>query len=411
MVRNQLLNNKSITYELFFACFLSWFAISGAVLGITKNVLHIGKIDTLLLYGGMLLMFLYVFGVFFKRLQGWQLASSIGVFTLLLIAMLFSSVPEANQGVIVDVVVFCIPCFLLAGCVRDFSSVYKYLLLIMQIAPYFHILSFLFLDSGQLDEDEAYSQSMSYRYLFPAIVLLSDVLSRFSFKSLIPFVICLFLIIAYGARGPLASLFLFAVLYWLVMFRNIGIKKLILPILLFAALAIYVITHFEQVIDYLVNQMSSLNSSVRIFQMVMDESVVEDEARGNYAAQCLKRVMENPFWGTGPVNDRVYLWNIYHSDRGVASMYPHNFFVEILTQFGLFFGIVLIAVFLHNIYKSLKETANIETLKLLLVFIGAYFFPLMFSGSYIETKGFYILIAFCFVVRSFGKVKLLRYVH
>lgn len=398
MVRNQLLNNKSITYELFFACFLSWFAISGAVLGITKNVLHIGKIDTLLLYGGMLLMFLYVFGVFFKRLQGWQLISSIGFFALLLIAMLFSSIPDANQEVIVKVVVFCIPCFLLAGCVRDFSSVYKYLLLIMQIAPYFHIISFLILDSGQLDEDETYSQAMSYRYLFPAIVLLSDVLSRFSFKSLIPFLICLFLIIAYGARGPLASLFLFAVLYWVVMFRSIGVKKLILPILILAPLTFYAITHLEQIVDYLFNLMSSLNSSVRILQKVMDESLMEDDLRGNIIATCLSRVFDNPFWGTGPVNDRVLLWYAFHSDDGVTGTYPHNFFVELLTQYGLFSGILLIFVFFKVIFKCLKNPINVDTQKLLLSYLGAFFFPLMFSGSYVDSKDFYILIATCVVI-------------
>lgn len=405
MAAIRLFNFKSISYEFFMALFLSWFAVSGAVLGITKNLLHVGKLDTLLLYGSMLLLFGKVFGVFCKRLKSWQIASAIGILTIFLIAMFFSSIPDANQEVIMEVVIFCLPCYVLAGCVRDYSSLYKYLLVIMQIIPYVHVLSFLFLNSGQLGEDEDYSQSMSYRYLFPAIILLSDILSRFSFKSLVPFLICLFLIIAYGARGPWACLSLFTISYWIVMPKSIRLKKLLIPLLILSVIVAFVIIRFNQVIDYMTNLMTSLNSSVRILQKMMDESLMEDEIRDDIVTACLSRVFENPFWGTGPINDRVFLWYAFHSTDGVTGTYPHNFFVEVLTQYGLFLGLVLIGSFLVIIYQCLRHPINLETQKLFLVFIGAYFFPLLFSGSYVDSKGFYILLATCIVIRSMGKVK------
>ncbi len=411
MTFSRIFNPKTYSYELFVAFFLSWFAITGAILGITKNVLPMGKVDTLLLYLMMLIFAVKVIPVFVKRLKGWQIVAVFGVLAVLLISTLFSSKPDTNLSVTFEVVAFCFPCFLIVGCVRDFSSLYKYLLLIMQIIPYFHILAFLLLDNGQLDEDESYSQSMAYGYLFPAIVLLSDVLSRFSLKSLIPCVICIFMMIANGARGPLASLFLFGVLYWFIMSKSIGWKKMVLPILLLIALAAYVFTHFEDVIAYFADLMTSMNSSVRVLNMVMDESLTEDEARGMFAMACLKHVFDNPFLGTLPINDRVFLWNIFHSDKGVAAMYPHNFFVEILTQFGLFGGLVLIFLFLRVIYKCLKNPINMESKKILLVFIGAYFFPLLFSGSYISSKGFYILMAVCIVMLKMSKTKKLSYVQ
>ena len=409
MTFSRLFNPKTYTYELFVAFFLSWFAITVAVFGITKNILAMGKVDTFLLYLIMLMFAAKVLPIFVKRLKGWQVVAMFGVLAVLLISTLFSSKPDTNLSVTFEVVAFCFPCLFIVGCVRDFSSLYKYLLIIMQIMPYFHILAFLLLDNGQLDEDESYSQSMSYSYLFPAIVLLSDVLSRFSLKSLIPCVICIFMMIAYGARGPLASLFLFAVLYWFVMSKSIGWRKMVIPILLLVALAAYVFMHFEDVIAYLAELMTSMNSSVRVLNMVMDESLTEDEARGMFATVCLNRVFDNPFLGTLPINDRVFLWNIFHSEKGVASMYPHNFFVEILTQFGLFLGLVLIFIFLRVIYKCLKNPINVDSKKVLLVFIGAYFFPLLFSGSYISSKGFYILMAVCIVMLKISKTQQLSY--
>lgn len=409
MTFSRIFNPKTYTIELFVAFFLSWFAITGAVLGITKNVLPMGKVDTLLLYLMMLVFAVKVLGTFIKRLEGWQIVSVFGVLTVLLISTLFSSKPDTNISVTLEVLAFCLPCLLIVGCVRDFSSFYKYLLIIMQIMPYFHLLAFFLLDNAQIDEDEGYSQSMSYSYLFPAIVLLSDVLSRFSLKSLIPCVICIFMMIAYGARGPLASVFLFMLIYWLVMSKSIGWKKMVMPILLLVALAVYVFTHFEDVIAYFAELMTSMNSSVRVLDMIMDESLTEDEARGMYATACLKHVFDNPFLGTLPINDRVFLWNIFHSDRGIASMYPHNFFVEILTQFGLFLGLLLICLFLRIIYKCLKDPINMDSKKILLVFIGAYFFPLLFSGSYISSKGFYILMAVCIVILKMRKTKKLSY--
>lgn len=403
---------RYIKYELFFACFLSWGILSEAVHGITRNMIPMGKLDTLLLYTLMLLLFLKVFSTFYSRLRGWQFVSAICLISLLLIATLFSSSQDINWVVITKVIVICLPCFILAGCLRDFSSLYKYLLLIMQIAPYFLLLSFLFLGNGQLEEDENYSQHLSYLHLFPALVLLSDVLSKFSLKSFIPFVICVFLIIAYGARGPLASLVLFAFLYWIIMAKSIGVKKMVLPIIIFALIGSYVIIHLEAVIMYLADLMSSMNTSVRVLNMVMAEpgSFAESNAREDYAATCMTHVLDNPFWCTGPINDRVFLGNIYRSDKGIDGLYPHNFFVEIFTQYGLFLGFVIIIYFLFFIYKSLKLSINEETRKLLLVFIGAYFFPLMFSGSYVDSNGFYILVASCIVIRHAGKVKQLSYV-
>ncbi len=409
MTFSRIFNPKTCTYELFVAFFLSWFAITGAILGITKNVLPMGKVDTLLLYLMMLVFAVKVLGTFIKRLEGWQIVSVFGVLTVLLISTLFSSKPDTNISVTLEVLAFCLPCLLIVGCVRDFSSFYKYLLVIMQIMPYFHIMAFLLLDNGQLDEDERYSQSMAYSYLFPAIVLLSDVLSRFSLKSMIPCVICFFMMIAYGARGPLASVFLFMALYWFVMSKSIEWKKMVMPILIVVALGVYVLTHFEDVIAYFAGLLTSMNSSVRVLNMVMDESLTEDEARGMFAMACLKHVFDNPFLGTLPINDRVFLWNIFHSDKGVAAMYPHNFFVEILTQFGLFLGLVLIFIFLRLIYKCLKNPINMDSKKILLVFIGAYFFPLLFSGSYVSSKGFYILMAVCIVILKMSKIKKMSY--
>ena len=404
-------NLKTSTYELFVAFFLSWFAVSGAILFITKNVTPMGKMDTLLLYGLMSIFFLSVFGVFYKRLKGWQLVVPVCFFCVLLIATLSSSQSNANLEILINLIITCFPFFFLVGCVRDFSSLYRFLLIIMQIAPYIHILAYFLLGSGQLEEDETYSQDMSYKYLFPAIVLLSDVLYKFSFKSFFPFLICIFFVVAYGARGPLVSLFLFTILYIVLMSKSLGIKTVLFSVLFISGVAVYFITHLDQVIDYLINLMNSLNTSVRVLQMVMDESFAEDNARSSYAAECWKRIFDNPFWGTGPINDRVYLWNIFHFEKGVAGMYPHNFFVEVLTQYGLIFGLVIIYIFFIIIYKSVKYSVNIETKKLLLVFIGAYFFPLLFSGSYISSQGFYVLMAFCIVILKIRKTKTLSYVR
>ena len=129
--------------------------------------------------------------------------------------------------------------------------------------------------------------------------------------------------------------------------------------------------------------------------MITDGSLMEDEARGQLAEISIRGIKENPILGVGLVNDRNYITPFFHSDEDNTGRYPHNVFLEVLLQFGLLFGTILIIVFFRLLFKSYKDAKDDYMPKLILILFSVYFVPLLYSGSYLTQEGLYVLLAFC----------------
>lgn len=381
-------------YELFFVLYFAWIYIVNPIAGISRRLIgETHSMDVLLLDAILLIIFLNVLKEIINRVKVWQLFPVVLLFFALLISGANSCDIDTHTTVWVKYWSQCVPIFILAGCVRDFERVYHYLVLLMRIFPYVGFLSFYYFQIGSLGDEELYSASMTYHYLLPAVVLSYDIIKKFSIWSLVPFFISLFMIFGFGSRGPLVSLLLSVLIFILLNDGSFKSKiKVIIPVVV---IGVFIIGRSGMLLDSAYGIYSNNNMSTRAITTMSNETFLEDDARSRITRIGMDRVMMNPVWGTGLVNDRIYIQKELNSIEAAHGWYPHNFFVEILMQFGVILGIVVFCLFFRTLYRSYKSSSTPESRSVLLIFIGAYFFPLMFSGSYLEWNGFYALMGLC----------------
>ncbi|GAG27707.1 unnamed protein product, partial [marine sediment metagenome] len=93
-----------------------------------------------------------------------------------------------------------------------------------------------------------------------------------------------------------------------------------------------------------------------------------------------KEIVNKPLLGIG-----------IEGDVRLAGGYAHNLFLELLADFGIIFGTIIIIILLFLIIKSLL-TKNKEKYRMIIIWLSLGFVSLMFSGTYMDTIGFWIFL-------------------
>lgn len=390
---------KRPEYETFFVFYLTMsYFIHIFNLTIRHFVGNTHKLDTLTLYLLLAFMFVLVIRTAIDRIRPWQIFGIFAEGLILTVFLLASPDMETHLTVLESVLTECFPLFLLSGCVRDCKKVQEDLLSVMTFVPYGYAFLAVAFGLGTLTEGTGYSQSDSYQMLLPAIVLASSLQNELSLKRLIPFGISLFFMFAYGARGPVACLALFIIVNILLHFEKRSRGRAVGFVAVLGVIAAAVYQYFYELLRWFQTLFAQLGFSIRTVDRLMNQSFFEDRGRNRIAEICIDRILEHPFIGIGPVNDRIYLANQFGNGEGAVGSYPHNFFLEILMQYGVILGGMMLLLFAFLILKALRTAPNANTKDLIVILIGSYFFPLLFSGSYLDSRGFYMLVAICAVI-------------
>lgn len=359
------------------------------------------KLDTLLVYGLFGLLCLLSLKNIAKRIKSWQILIMLSVVLVMLISMLTSADQSIHIEVLKNILFFCFPIFLVAGTVIDFSKLKIYINKFALVIPYFIAFNIYVLGTGIL-ENGVYSQSLTYYLLLPTIVLLSAMIERFSIKTLIPLLLSLFIMFSFGARGPLVCVALFAVLKFVFELR--AKRNRWIFIVLICILGVLVYTYYFAILQWFINLFEKLGFSSRSVSLILDNSFFEDKSRIKIYQCCLSYIANHPLWGTGLINDRIYLVNALYSGENAIGTYPHNIFIEILMQFGIIFGLILLGILITLLSKCLLQKSNKASRDMILIYLAVGVFPLLFSESYIDSSNFYLLLGLCgasFQARAF----------
>ena len=353
------------------------------------------KIDTLFIYTLFILMILFTIREVLKRIKYWQMLSCVGILFLLLGSMIFSSNMGTNLAVVKSVVLECFPLFFLACTVQDFSAVKRYMDTAAIITVFCLGFVIYILGVGKLEEGVGYSQYMSYYVLLPTIILAGLLFEKFRIIILVSFFLGLFIMLSFGARGPLTCLAFFIALKLLTAFAKMEIHKKLALAFITSICGVLLYTLFYKLINWLIDVFQSFGFSIRAVQGLVDSSFLTDLSRSQIYTYCLNRISRNPFVGTGLVNDRIYITNAIFSGDSPIGNYPHNIFLEIWMQFGIFIGTIILTIITFMLFKGLSKKIPEDAKNVTLVFIGIGLFPLFFSGSYVNSSNFYIMMAVC----------------
>ena len=269
---------------------------------------------------------------------------------------------------------------------EDVKKAMKIIAIILTIYYYYYSLDLV----GSAEYEFGYSMGYGFHVLFPCLLNANFALEKrerkkwLSFFWWVMFAICMLLIFIYGSRGPIIGVVTFFVFKYGISFmldkRVSPLKKLIVSIgiaIIFFLLIIYAETFFLMLAKYL--EPAGIKS--RTITRFLNSSMTYDNGRNDIFKTALSMM---GILGNGPFYDQ-YLW-------GVGN-YCHNFFVEILFDFGAVGGGAILIALFTAVVKIVSRSAGNPWYELFLVYLSYCIGRLMFSGTFWSETNFWILIA------------------
>ncbi len=228
-----------------------------------------------------------------------------------------------------------------------------------------------------------YSMALSYYMLIPAIMYLNKLFRKYTIKNFIGFFISFLIIIAFGARGPILCILFFAVTYLKIIFKNINYKKIFI-IILFIFIILTLVLFFYDIINILYNLLSNFGIRSRTLWLLLHKDY-NLSGREEIADIIIEAIAKNPILGIGIAGDRVLL----------EGSYSHNIVIEVISNFGIILGILLLSVLGIKWIKSLFSK-NESYLDIILIWSSIGFIHLFISSSYLIDFKFWIFIGVLF---------------
>lgn len=385
-LNRDLLLNVLFCYLLSFSVFLSTFTqLVRTVIG------SVYRLDTVFMYGIAILLICVNIPVLAKRIKVKDAAFVVIVFTLLILSATSKS---ANQSFLLPTLrtyfITCVPLYFTAIAVKDTESLDRCLKVMAYIAVLCGVMSLFWLNPNI--KDESYSQSFGYMLLPSGVILFREIIKKFSAITLGVWVVSLALLLFSGARGPLFSVVAFSFIYLLIK-TDKRKKKSVFGMAAMLSLIAVAVLKFNSLVDFAYRISLKIGVNTRILDKLTEGELLSSSGRNNYYDFVIDYIKSHPLIGSGMINDRAIIANALSVPAEDAyGAYPHNFFLELLMQFGIVIGSVIIIAFLGLLIYTLfgKFKSSYKEYMIMFLFIG--FVPLMVSGSYITFQGFYVLL-------------------
>ena len=288
-----------------------------------------------------------------------------------------------------NILLWCMPYLLFSFSVRDHKDLViklKYVSLFVLIIGYLRMFTLNF-------SSETYSQELGYDVLLPFIIYFLLFLKEHKSWYIVPIAVSYALMLMSGSRGPLMCAVMGGILACVIINR-VKIKNIMLYATIGCAVYIPYYLHRIEILTWVSDCFTSLNVSNRAVEMLLYNEISRSEGRDRLREIALDYILNHPFVGSGVVNDRPYLYGQYLINRTatVYGTYCHNFFLEIMMQFGLVLGVILIAAYFYSIVSKVKNADAIEKKEYWIILLTIGFFPLLVSRSWITFHVFYMVI-------------------
>lgn len=289
------------------------------------------------------------------------------------------------------------PYFLLSACVINFESLFILLRRTALIVMCISILElFLVYAAGAF----SYSQELGYQVLPTLTLYLLSFFNERKSIYLVPVVFSIIISLASGSRGPLLCIGLFVLLSFIV-YYGISKKLIIISLLLILAYFVFSNVLFKLLGDS-ISFFTNSNFSTRSIELLLSGEIGEDSDRDLLRKVAINYIKEHPFIGSGVINDRIIIAQaLGNSGDEIYGSYCHNFFLELMMQFGFIPGVFIICIFFKKVVGQFKYKKKYSTF-MLLTALGIGLFPLLVSRSWITFSQFYFLVG---VLVSFDNIK------
>lgn len=268
-----------------------------------------------------------------------------------------------------------LPSLLCLLCVKDLLIVERVLYIISWLVAMMVFVIFISLIIGFVIFKD-YNMTFSYACLLPMVVLFA----RRQIWSIAASLVLFLTVLMVGARGP-ALYFIIFVFFDLLQHRNRWTPFLIIAIVTFAFF-----------LPEITNWMSAIGINSRTINMYQDNTLTSDSGRATIQTFFINKLQNSPFFGIGLFGDRL------HGDF----VYCHNLILEILLNFGIPIGSIIIISLLFYVVKTYRHS-SVQNRNKIIAYICALVLPFMTSGSYLINCEFATFIGLTYLISNENK--------
>lgn len=233
-----------------------------------------------------------------------------------------------------------------------------------------------------------YSLYFGYQVVFCALLFLGLFIFNGKMADIFGFIISMALLLLAGSRGPFICLAVGIILFVILKLRmmNFGLfKSFIVTFLMLVIIGILTV-EMSNLENILIAVVSRLHISGRTVTMILSGRFMDDNGRNAIWSIAKDMIKKEGLLGYGFYGDRFVIGKSWYYG------YPHNFIYEVIIEFGLIVGSVIIITLFYRIAKMfvLCKDANWGFLFALLVSSCA---KLALSDSFWYYWPFWALIA------------------
>lgn len=233
------------------------------------------------------------------------------------------------------------------------------------------------LDFSGLASVGIYSMPLSYYMLLPAIMFLDRVIDDFSLKTLLFAIFSTVVILSIGSRGAILCILVFVFLKFIRSTTRSSYKGLILRC---GILGIGIIGYIfiNEILQFLYVFLAKFGIRSRSLLLFLREDI-HLGGRTHLYNNIKEKIIDNPILGLGLSGDRVVL----------DGDYVHNFLLEVIANFGLVTGIVILGLLFIFIMKALF-IKNRQKYNIFIIWMSLGAVQLIVSSSYLINIKFWI---------------------
>ena len=216
-----------------------------------------------------------------------------------------------------------------------------------------------------------------------------------SIKALLLVLVSLLVILALGSRGAILCIGIFILLKAIRFNFKRNYTMLSIYTAFWGTLAIMFL-YLDSILEYINNLLLIFGIRSRSIQLFLREEI-HLSGRDRIYQNVIEEIVNNPLLGIGLGGDR----------QVVGGGYVHNLFLELLANFGIIFGMIIIITLVFFILKVFLIKDK-EKYNMFIIWISLGFVHLMVSSSYLTDLKFWILMGFI-TGHLFLKVKITNY--
>lgn len=233
--------------------------------------------------------------------------------------------------------------------------------------------------------DRSNYMEISYQLLVPIIYFL--LLEKGTIIDKFCLIAGIIIIIIDGARGPLVGIIL-CIAYRII--SRFSKEKIALSIFFGMLGIIILIANYQMIFTWILNTANHFGFKGNLIRHIEWGDVFSPSGRDELFSLAVTVINKFMFTGSGMAGDRYWLNALGYGKTGA---YTHNIFGELLIDYGIILGAIIILFLCIMIYLCFikRESMYLKIFKIFFFSLG--FSRLLLSSSYIIEVGFYVMMA------------------